>query len=309
VSDSAKASIECFKTLKVKTLDEFQVFPERQLMEILVAQQLALPMYSPDELLQIKFLTHSPSDVAGLRGWRRFMMAPEGLIEVDRDRRPKAAKLYEQWWNRRGGYSHALLLWLQRDYVFRRFEETPAQPGLDDDTPYDFDHICPQSHWNYWTGKAAGNRLIDFPAGKQYEPEVDKQAHTRLGNAIGNVRVWDSSENRGDGDAVPSAKLKMSPIPQTLALDVDTNEVRLRDSAIADGTNPRLTDETTAWKGCDCDSSAPNDAMHWTTKRALAFQEAIELRTFNLYQRFYADLRFSEWDISMASESQAITVE
>lgn len=294
VIDSAKASTECFKTLKAGAFGEFLDFPERKLIEMLVNQQLALPTCSPYELDQIEHLTHSPDNVAGLRGWRRFVVTTEGLSDANRDHLQKAAQLYKRWWNLRSGYSHLLLLWLQRDYVFRRFEETPAQPGLDDDTPYDFDHICPQSHWNYWTGKTAGNRLMDFPA----QPNADNQSHVLLGNAIGNVRVWDSSENRGDGDATPSVKLKLVQKLQIPATDNDSTEIRLHESAIADGTYPGLKDETSAWAGCDCDSSTPNDPMYWTIGRARNFQKAIETRTFNLYQRFYLDLRFSEWQIS-----------
>lgn len=310
VLDSAKASIECFKTLKMEALGEFQAFPERKLIETLVAQQLALPMCSPNELLQIEYLTHSPVDVAGLRGRRRFVVSTEGFSEAARTRRQKAVKLYERWWNLRGGYSHALLLWLQRDYVYSEFEKDPALPGLDDDTPYDFDHICPQSHWNYWTGKVEGNRLIDFHA-QSKGPDADKEGHWRLGHAIGNVRVWDSSKNRGDGDAAPSVKLKLMPIPQTPessqppATDKDSKEVRLRDSAIADETKQGLTDETKAWKECDFENEDP---MQWTKGRALAFQKAIELRTFNLYQQFFVALRFNDLGVKAAQELQVSTI-
>lgn len=297
VLDPAKASTECFKILATEA--EIQVFPEKKLIEVLVKQQLALPMCSPKELEEIEHLTHSPADVAGLRGWRRFLANTEGLSEPDRDYRQKAVKLYERWWNLHG-YSHALLLWLQRSYVFSEFEKDPAQPGLDDDTPYDFDHICPQSHWNYWTGKVEGNRLIDFHAAVE-----DKQGHWRLGNAIGNVRVWNSSKNRGDGDAAPSVKLKLTPTPQipglqqTPSIDKDSKGARLRDSVIAEVTQHGLTDETPAWIGCDpvkgTDNGEPkkDDPMNWNKERALSFQKAIETRTFNLYRRFYSDLVFA----------------
>jgi hypothetical protein len=45
--------------------------------------------------------------------------------------------------------------------------------------------------------------------------------------------------------------------------------------------------------------------MNWNLARALAFQKAIELRTFNLYQSFYDDLRFNEWDLITTEECQA----
>jgi hypothetical protein len=304
VLDAAKASTVCIRTLKDALTSEScgGEFPEQKLFEELVAQQLALPILSPGELQQQQVLpirispgktqmvrlTHSPEDVAGLRGSRRFVANTDGVSdEPERIRRQQAAKLYERWWNLRGGYSHALLLWLQRDYVHRCFEKEPAQPGLDDDTPYDFDHICPQSHWNYWTGKTPGHRLTDFHA--ERGAGADTEGHWRLGNALGNVRVWNSSENRGDGDAAPSVKLKLMPMPSM----AEESKARLRDSAITDVADDDFADETQAWRGCDPDPVA-KDSMHWTIARALAFQKAIELRTFNLYQRFYFDLRVAD---------------
>lgn len=301
VLDAPKASMECFKELKMLTgSSNVMEFPEKQLMAMLASKELALPIYSPSELekivtlpirlskdekdlLQPVFLTQSDK-VTGLRGWRRFVADVDGALEeAERTRRQKAVKLYERWWNLRGGYSHTLLLWLQRVYVFRQFEEKSAQPGMEDETPYDFDHICPQSHWYGWTGIPQGNRLIDFPAeDKKKISGADEQGYWRLGNAIGNVRVWDSSDNRGDGDASPSKKLKLIPFAETDQIVV-TNDL-LRDSVIS-------SDETQAWISCSSDTDSKS---HWTEKRAENFQKAIELRTFNLYQRFYADLKFGE---------------
>lgn len=296
VIDSEKSSAVCFKLLAKEAAGVFHGFPDRPLIQNLLDLELALPICSPDELKQIEHLTHSPAEVAGLRGWRRFEVATEGLTDAARKRRQDAVSLYNRWWNLRGGYSHALLLWLQRDYVFSEFENAPALPSLDDDTPYDFDHICPQSHWHYWTGKGKGNRLIDFHA--ERGPGADNQGHWRLGNAIGNVRVWDSGKNRGDGDAAPSVKLKLiSTLDDCESLSTsgsvdDSKEDRLRDSAISDGSHQGCEDETSAWIGCD---PIDGDSMKWSQRRALAFQKAIELRTFNLYQGFYDDLRFGEW--------------
>jgi hypothetical protein len=148
--------------------------------------------------------------------------------------------------------------------------------------------------------------LIDFHAAVE-----DKQGHWRLGNALGNVRVWNSSKNRGDGDSAPSIKLKLCPIPQEFELeqpsgiDNDSKEVRLRDSAIAGVALDGLADETQAWIGCDPDNGDP---MNWTKERALAFQKAIETRTFNLYQRFYSHLRFNELNIITTEKPHTSTI-
>lgn len=309
VRDTPKASMACFKELSSNL--NTSNFPDKDLMAMLVGEELALPIRSPDELKAIKTLpirlSHNEKDwqrpiyltqsdeVPGLRGWRRFAADVEGADELDRTCRLDAAKLYERWWNLRGGYSHALLLWLQRDYVYRQFEEKQAQPGMGDDTPYDFDHICPQNHWHGWTGVSECSRLIDFHAEKNISG-ADKEGNWRLGNAIGNVRVWDSSDNRGDGDTAPSIKLRLSSLATTeknseVTQDMSDARQRLRDSAITSSNEAGLVNETPYWIAC---SPVKDNSKHWTLPRAQDFQKAIELRTFNLYQRFYTDLKFGE---------------
>jgi hypothetical protein len=298
VLDAIKATKECFKLLST---DISVKFPEAALFHELTKQELALPMCSPQALLQQQvlptrvaekeehaaLLVHSSDTINGLRGWRRFVAyCEDALDEPERMRQQKTVKLYERWWNLRGGYSHALLLWLQRDYVHRHFATVPAQPGTEDDTPYDYDHICPASHWGNWTGKTdKTSRLIDFHAEKI--KDADKQGSWRLGNAIGNVRVWDSSDNRSDGDTAPTVKLRIT--------DTAQEHVLLRDSAITFENKDGFSDEMQAWKDCSPVLEKTDDPKFWTQTRALAFQNAIELRTFNLYQSFFADLKFAEF--------------
>lgn len=300
VLNTPKASKVCFK--KLASDSSSSNFPDKDLMALLQQEKLALPMRSPDDLEKINtlpvrlandknlptFLTKSDG-VSGLRGWRRFAAVVDGADELERVRREETAKLYERWWSLGNGYSHTLLLWLQRDYVHRKFEKEPALPGMEDDTPYDFDHICPQNHWFDWTGIGTGDRLTDFHA--ETIEGADKEGHWRLGNAIGNVRVWDSSDNRGDGDAAPAIKLKL-PSPPDKELDSDDTRQLLRDSAIDFSNETGLTIETKAWVTCSPNTDNPK---HWTLDRARAFQQAIEQRTFNLYQRFYSDLKFQAW--------------
>ena len=295
VSDSIKATKECFKHLLTGTSEQF---PEAHLIQTLIEQGLALPMRSPQVLLQQQvlpirvaekeehtaMLVHSSDNVNGLRGWRRFRAHSDTTMdEPERIRQQQTVKLYERWWNLRGGYSHALLLWLQRDYVDRKFADDSAKPGVEDDTPYDFDHICAASHWHGWQGNQTG-KLIEFHAEKV--KGADEDGHWRLGNAIGNVRVWDSSDNRSDGDTAPTVKLKIT--------DTDNGRDVLRDSVITSESKGGFSDEIQAWKKCGPVPENADDLKFWTIGRARAFQKAIELRTFNLYQRFYADLKFSE---------------
>lgn len=293
VPDGIKATKECFKLLSTGT---FVQFPETSLIQTLIEQDLALPMRSPQVLLEQQvlpirvtekeehkaMLVHSSGTVNGLRGWRRFKAHSDiTMDDLERIRQEQTVKLYERWWNLRGGYSHALLLWLQRDYVDLKFADDSAKPGVEDDTPYDFDHICPASHWYGWQGKQPG-KLIEFHAEKV--KGADEEGYWRIGNAIGNVRVWDSSDNRSDGDTAPTVKLKLN--------DITNHGDVLRHSAITYETQDGLTNECQAWE--DCSPAKADDPKCWTKPRALAFQKAIELRTFNLYQRFYSDLKFSE---------------
>lgn len=292
VLESSKASVLCFRELSNPKYVANNNFPEELLFNKMVDQKLALPLRSPSELQEIAGLTHSSVDVKGLRGWRRFSISTDGCADNERDRLIQAVELYKRWWSLRGNYSHTLLLWLQRDYVFHKFESMPAQPGLDDETPFDFDHICPESHWNNWTGRTGGNRLISF-----HDPDggTDGGGHWRLGNAIGNVRVWDSSDNRSDSDASPNIKLKFQSLAEQNEMPLpscSTNELRdiFQDSAISVGVGLSM-DERPAWIAC---SPISDDPKHWDIDRALAFQKAIELRTFNLYLQFYTTLRIGE---------------
>ncbi len=284
VTDKEKASREMFKTLPgvVKTGDPF---PEIPLVEHLVEQKLALPMRAPkfyeDEPL-LKNMLHRPqpteNDNAILRGWQRFDLASLLLNEskpIDESWRmvlEPAITLYRRFSNGPGpywNYRHALLLWLQRCYVAGKFEDIPALPGSEDGTPYDYDHICPSNHWSGWTGIAAGNRIMDFSCGNS--------AENWIGNSIGNVRVWESGDNRSLSDASPRVRLDFDDTAEES--DIRTN------SLIGE-------DERKAWSDC----SAGDQARHWTAERSSAFQLAIEKRIFKLYKQLHADLDFREYD-------------
>ncbi len=117
------------------------------------------------------------------------------------------------------------------------------------------------------------------------------------------MRVWDSSENRGDGDATPYDKLKLEFLypPATLTSDAKSqpeySKSILRDSAITESSLV-VFDEIKAWKGCSFASDSElKNPKYWDLERARAFQNAIEVRAFNLYQRFYKELNFDEIDM------------
>jgi hypothetical protein len=70
----------------------------------------------------------------------------------------------------------------------------------------------------------------------------------------------------------------------------------LKDSAVH-------IDELEHWKLA---SGVRDQYRSWSRERALAFQTAVEKRTFNLYQRFFDELEFAEW-VGMPSSTELIS--
>ncbi len=282
VIDQDKADRKVFEFLKGNP--GMPAFPDEELVRLLVDASLALPMVAPETYEDDKDILakviRCPEPLADfiLRGWQRFdlpsLLGGNVVREEDRKRLEAAVLLYRRFANGTGphrNYRHALLLWLQRAYMQDKFEETPALPGSDDETPYDFDHICPANHWSDWTGtikKPDPDRIIDFT--------MEKSAEQWLGNSIGNVRVWDSSDNRSLSDIAPDKRL-------------ETVEDR----------NDSVVNDNEGWEGC-------GSGCKWSRDRAIAFQRAIEARTINLYKKLYEDLDFAAY-VDIAAGHGGIT--
>lgn len=284
VLDYAKASEVAIKALKEGTIAAPHIFPDQALMEKLCegdkAAAYALP--SPDELrtilvMPMEFsaevqqdpdepwrLTETRDGASGLRGWTRFVV-------VDQADKPHV-EIYRRWcMSRKGsGHIHPMLLWLQRDYVFATFENEPALAGMDEETPFDFDHILPSAQWANWTGSNGRNRFMDFPIKDATGKILDKSGHWHIGNSIGNIHVLDSSMNRELGDMSVHLKLQ---IPNFAINALMNNEKQIAD-----------------WSAASVSKENINDARHWEKERALSFQRAVEYRTFALYKKFYDDL-------------------
>lgn len=260
VLDAKEASRLAFDVLAQNKDPKY--FPDKIIYEKL-KEELAIPIVTPEAIKHIAF---SAKD-AKLRGWRRFHITKETLVE-EKDK----IKLYQRWWGH-GGHVHPILLWLQRNFVSAVDGDPMA--GRDEETPYDYDHICPGSYW-YNNSKNGGNgtRIIDYFA------EKDGEGHWRVGNSIGNVRVWGSSANRSDGDGSPTEKI----------LDRKNCDEILKQSAI----KPEHSDY---WRDC-------GKGREWDLRRVKAFQEAVEHRAFALYQSYYIDLGFDAW---LGSEAHSIS--
>lgn len=259
VKDADKASIEAFKFIR----EAGQTIQLSDLYHALVSTvNVAFPVYSPDTLSSvignIISIPIDSNDKRPLKGWSRFAPTPDEHQSLT-----QARDFYRRWWGL-GGHVHPLLLWLQRDYV----NDLPGSPvaGREEDTPYDYDHILPQNHWSGWTGEGGNAERI-----AAFMPEDEGGAYGVVGNSIGNVRVWSSSDNRSDGDLPPSRKL--------------ADDHAYRSSAI------NLADKP-LWIGCSAENGKYRS---WSSERAKAFQRAVEERAWSLYKAFYDDLEFSKW--------------
>lgn len=260
VLDAARASEVMVKAIREDALALGDVFPDQALLNRLVPSdanrsQLAHALPSPDTLKKIEGLTDAkPSDeTKPLVGWKRFDIKTDTQVP----HAPEHAQLYKRWWNRSNSHVHPMLLWLQRDYVFTEFESKPAMAGLDDETPFDYDHLVPSAHWAYWTGRNK-NELIEFQSD-------GKDTYWYTGNGIGNLHVLESTDNRSRGDTSLQSML--------------TN---------GDFAKNGLVSGHEKWT-----QASPNNEAHrtWTKERALAFQAAVEERAFALYKKFYTDLQ------------------
>lgn len=265
VLDAARASEVMVKAIREDALAVGDVFPDQALLNRLVPSDanrspLAHALPSPDTLKSIPGLTTS-HEATGLRGWQRFDIKTDTQVP----HAPEHAQLYKRWWNRSGGHVHPMLLWLQRDYVFTAFEKMPAMAGMDDETPFDFDHLVPSAHWAYWTG--AGKN-----SGALTEFEQDgKGSYGYTGNCIGNLHVLDSSDNRSWGDTPLAGKLEHEDFAaHGLVLD---------------------SKERASWIQASPVTQDPSAHRTWTKERALAFQQAVEQRAFALYKKFCDDLQ------------------
>ena len=266
--DIRKASAWAFAWIKDNEATVLSQFPGRQLVQHLIGRSVKenrevawqLPT---KETFQKLAISKGLEQAKPMLGWERFQSKDEAQRQ--------AISVFHRWWGNGNHYQHAMLLWLQRSYV-DRIEKNPNEVRSDDEVPYDYDHICPSNHWGSWTGITSNDRLLDFLA------KDGNRGHFHIGNSIGNLRIWYASDNRGDGDSPAAEKLNLNS-----GEDVLSNK-RLKDSAIQ-------IEHVEFWNTC----SGEGSAIAWSAGRALAFQNAVEHRVWDLYARYFDELKFSEW--------------
>lgn len=163
-----------------------------------------------------------------------------------------------------------LLLWLQREWLFQernssQFKDYLPLAGQDEDNvPYDFDHLVPQSNWSSFQGM---NKPVLDEGTNKFNI---LWARRSLGNSIGNYRVMTSSDNRSRQD---------KPLEDDFLNTPDKWE---------NYAFQPYPEEIEHWK---C-ASPKEKGYEWNDKRVLAFQRAVESRTLALYKRYYKEAGF-----------------
>jgi hypothetical protein len=237
---------------------EHESFPGRAIYKGLCDEKLAVPLLPPNAVKIVALSpTGSPPDAKPIRSWESRFGAREDSPPAIQGSR----QLYVRWFHRR-----QMLLWLQRKTLVVEFRDANPLAGRDEETPYDYDHICPWADW--------GADYRSFRSPLKYYCEQD-QAWV-VGNCIGNFRIEESSSNRINGDSSPKEKLKLAEIDSQETQDI------LMKSAIT-------PDEAIAWRNCSYDDTNKGE---WNEGRAVAFREVVEERAFRLFKQYFEESGF-----------------
>lgn len=261
VIDHKKASEIAYKVVKEISKENSQI--GKAIYNELLNEEVAFRLIPPSEIEARPGLVYFTNDVRNTNCESRFK--PVGDDETQQHKH--VYDFYRRWW-RPWTYKHPILLWLQRKYVSELKADLIA--GRDEDTVYDYDHILPSSNWADWRGR--GGRPKGFPDDMRV-----------VGDGIGNVRVWDSIHNRQDGDKAPKYKLRL--IQSTENISPSNGESLDMETILLWSAIPNIDEHKTIW--CACSPVNDQQKCEWNLERMVAFQKAVELRTFDLYKCFY----------------------
>ena len=187
------------------------------------------------------------------------------------------------WW---GSFKKSLF-WLQKEYLRENFPGFDPLSEHDEDTPYDFDHICPANDFYY----SIWSRFDTEDVPKEIQ-NICERGRRLFDASIGNYRIVTSSQNRYDSDDDISKKL-----PAAIRFD------NLTDDQKKDLSNFALSGDEESlklWARVSRNGECKNRL--WNKDRLAAFQQAVEHRTAWLYCKFYNELGFAEWEMTETSE-------
>lgn len=186
---------------------------------------------------------------AELLGWA------ERFTECDHGERKPGEWLRRFLWM--GHLNKRALMWLQRKYIKKAAPNFVPLSTRDDDLPLDFDHVIPRNRFNFHWGSEK-TRL----SGDLSTIERDSFARSRdvIGNALGNFRWLDASDNRARGDGPLEDRVEMA--------------------------EDHLIENRECW------NELIPDGREWTWSREeiAQFQALIELRTVDLCAKLLDDL-------------------
>lgn len=258
VEDKQGASKVAFDVLRNH---EYEGFPGKELYEKLCKDDKAVSLVQTHEIESIAMSRlDSEPDSNPVRNWDfRF-----GLNDTVSATDPAARNLYARWF-----YRKELLLWLQRKTLTEDFNDADPLAGRDEETPYDYDHICPQNDWGRPAYRSDRTPFRDYCEDKNYGI---------IGNSIGNFRIEDSSSNRSDGDTPAKDKLKPYTMPDKW------NEIWEK-SAVTEA-------EADAFAKCSAERESQGC---WEKARALEFQNVVEKRAFRLFKQYFDEADFAKW--------------
>ncbi len=237
--------------------NDYPSFPGEALAAHICEKHLAVRLQCPVTLAGC--VLSRPISGAKIRGWnsRFYEKAHDDTVT-------ESQPLYRRWFHRK-----ELLLWLQRKTLPVVFPKADPLARRDEETPYDYDHICPCADWG----------LPAYRSNRQpFEVFCEDNSRT-IGNSIGNLRIEDSSSNRSDGDESPLCKLGLAEMDS-----VETQKL-LENSAIT-------REEADGWQMC---SAAKDGQGNWDEARAFAFQKVVETRAFRLYEQYFKEGDFDKW--------------
>lgn len=273
---SRKASLIAFAYLKT-TVSNCN-FPAGDLYEKLCeeddkGQFHLLMLVHPTTLKNVLNLTLSPQ----LRTKEERFKKP---ITPEESQETRLRALYDHFWHR-----NIALLWIQRAMLTSEYSDYDALADKNDkdNVPYDFDHLCPQAHWS--DGRSIKAPTLDPSQAPDVHNAFWSWKRHLLGNAIGNYRIVDASENRSDSD---------NPLSEKFNLNVEVNQPNKKwiDSAFFPAD-----EELACWRKASPVFSEPEKHLswYWDTLRIESFQYAVESRTFRLYQRYFNEAGFKDW--------------
>lgn len=238
-------------------------FPDKEIYETLIENQLSVPMPSPEEF-------YKPFEVPAdgfFRHWKEIFELPNDSYNSFRKR----------FWND----SKEMLLWFQREYVSKWFKGYDPTSNDAFDTPYDWDHIMPKSHL-----------IVSGALPNLYSKNVNLNNkfnwnRANYANSIGNYRLWPFWANRKDSNKCHTQKLRICNAD--FMRDIDSKALQLtsekdffKASAIS------LTDKR-LWE------DAGGKVRDWPFKRRIAWQLSVEKRTSYLFRIMYDSFEFNKW--------------